>query len=45
MDLLEYLKISLLSFTFAMIYIIDKMLLSLKNNLDYFKDNIFEFFF
>ena len=45
MDLLEDLKIFLLSFNFAMIYIIDKMLLSIKNNLNYFKDSIFKCFF
>ena len=35
----------LLSFSFAMIYIIHKMLLLLKNNLNFFKGNIFECFF
>ena len=45
MDLLEDLEISLLSFRFAMIYIIDKMLILLKNHLNYLKDNIFDCFF
>ena len=45
MDLLEDLKISLFNFSFAMIYIIHKMLVVLKNYLNYFKDNIFECFF
>ena len=35
----------LLNFSFAMIYIIHKMLLLLKNNLNFFKGNIFECFF
>ena len=35
----------LLNFSFAMIYIINKMLLLLKNNLHFFKGNIFEYFF
>ena len=39
------LRISLLNFTFAMIHIIRKMLLSLKNHLSYLKENIFECFF
>ena len=34
MDLMEHLKISLLNFSFAMIYIIRKMLLLLKNHLN-----------
>ena len=45
MDLLEDLKISLLNFNFATIYIIHKMLLLLENHLDYLKDSIFECFF
>ena len=45
MDLLEDLRISLFNFSFAMIYIIHKMLVVLKNYLIYFKDNIFECFF
>ena len=35
---------SLLNFSFAMIYIIHKMLVLLKNNLNYLKDSIFEWF-
>ena len=38
MDLLEDLKVSLKN----MIYIIHKMLVLLKNNLNYLKDNLFE---
>ena len=45
MDLLEYLKISLLNFSFVVIYIIHKMLVLLKNPLNYFKDNLFECFY
>ena len=45
MDLLEDLKISLLNFSFVMIYIIHKMLVLLKNNLNYLKDSIFGCFF
>ena len=41
MDLLEDLKVSLKN----MIYIIHKMLVLLKNNLNYLKDNLFESFF
>ena len=44
MDLLEDLKMPLLSFSFVMIYIIHKMLVLLKNHLNYLKDNIFECF-
>ena len=36
---------SLLSFNFVMIYIIHKMLVLLKNHLNYLKDSIFECFF
>ena len=36
---------SLLNFNFAMIYKIHKMLVLLKNNLNYLKVNIFECFF
>ena len=43
-DLLEDLKISLLIFAFIMIYIIHKMLVLIKNHLNYLKDNIFEYF-
>ena len=39
------LKISLSKFNFAMIYKIHKMLLLLKNHLNYLKDIIFECFF
>ena len=45
MDLLEVLKIPLLNFNFVMTYIIHKMLVLIKNNLNYFKDSIFECFF
>ena len=45
MDFLEDLKISLLNFTFAMIYIIHRMLLLLKNHLNLPKDNISKCFF
>ena len=44
-DLLEHLKMSLLNFNFAMIYIIHKILVLIKNNLNYLKDIIFECFF
>ena len=37
MDLFEDLKLSLLNFSFAMIYIIHKMLALLKNHLNYLK--------
>ena len=40
MDLLEDLKMSLLSFSFAMIYIFHEILVLLKNHLNYLKDNI-----
>ena len=42
MDFLEDLKISLLNFNFVIIYIIHKMLVLLKNNLNYLKDSIFK---
>ena len=45
MDLLEDLKMSFLNFNFLMIYIIHKMLVLLKNHLNYLKDSIFECFF
>ena len=45
MELLDYFKVSLLIFNFAMIYIIFKVLPLLKNHLNYLKDNIFECFF
>ena len=44
MELLKDLKISLLNFNFVMIYIINKVLVVLKNQLNYRKDNIFEDF-
>ena len=40
MDLLEDLKMSLLNFNFAMVYMIHKILVLLKNHLNYLKDNI-----
>ena len=45
MDLLEDLRMSLLNFNFVMIYTIHKILVLLKNHLNYLKDNIFECFF
>ena len=45
MDLMGNLKISLLNFNFAIIYIIHKMLVLLKNHLNYLKDSILECFF
>ena len=45
MDLLEHLKMSLLNFNFAVTYIIHKMLLLLKNRINYLKDSIFELLF
>ena len=45
MELLEVLKMLLLKFSFVMIYIIHKMLVLLKNHLNYLEDNIFECFF
>ena len=45
MDLSKDVIMSLWSFNFAMSYIIHKMLLFIKNNLNYFKDSIFEYFF
>ena len=45
MDLLEDLKMSLLNFNFGMIFITHKMLVLLKNNLNYLKESIFECFF
>ena len=45
MDLLEDLKRSLLGFNFVMNYIIHKMLVLLKNHLNYLKDSIFECLF
>ena len=45
MDLLQYLKISLLNFSFVMIYIIHKILLLFKNHWNYLKVDIFQYFF
>ena len=45
MDLLQDLRISLLNFSFVMICIIRKMLVLLKNHLNYLRDNIFKCFF
>ena len=44
MNLLEDIKMSLLSFNFVMIYIIHKMLLLLKNHVNYLRNSIFECF-
>ena len=38
------LRISFLNFSFAMIYIIHKILVLIKNHINYFKDNIFKRF-
>ena len=40
MDLLQDLKMSLSNFNFAMIYIINKVIVLLKNHLNYLKDSI-----
>ena len=45
MHLVKDLKMSLLSFSFLMIYKIHKMLVLLKVHLKYLKGNIFECFF
>ena len=45
MNLLEDLKMSNSNFNFLMIYKIHKMLVLVKNNLNYVKDSIFECFF
>ena len=45
MDLSEDLKNVTFKFSFAMIYILHKMLVFLKSNLNYLKDSIFECFF
>ena len=39
------LSVSLLNFNFAITYIIHKILVLIKNHLNYLKDNIFEFYF
>ena len=44
MDVLEDLKMSLSNFSFAMVYIIHKMLILIKNHLNYSRDNTFQFF-
>ena len=44
MDLLEDLKMTVLNFNFAMIYIVHKMLVLLKIHLNDLKDHIFECF-
>ena len=45
MGLLKDLKMSLLNFTFIIIYKIHKILILIKNHLNYLKDNISELFF
>ena len=45
MDLLNHLKMSLPNFSFAMIYIIHKLLVWLKNKLSYLYNSIFKCFF
>ena len=45
MKLLEDLKKSLLNFSMIIIYIIHKILVLIKNHLNYLKDTIFECFF
>ena len=45
MDLLKDLKMSLLNFSFIIIYTIHKILVLIKNHLNYLKDNIFKCFF
>ena len=45
MELLEDLRMSLLSFNFVMIYIIQKILGWVKNQLNYLEDNICKCFF
>ena len=44
MDLSEDLKMSLIKFNFAIIQIIHKMLVLLKNHVNYLKDSILECF-
>ena len=44
-DFLKDLKMSLLSFNFLILYIVHKMLVLLKNRLNYLKNSIFECFF
>ena len=45
MNLLEDFKKSLLNFSLIMIYTIHKILVLIKNHLNYLKDNIFECLF
>ena len=45
MDLLDHLKISISNFNFVMIYIIHKLLVWLKNKLNYLYDSISKCFF
>ena len=45
MDLLKDLKAPLLNFSFIVIYTIHKVLVLVKNHLNYLKDNIFKYFF
>ena len=45
MDILKDLKMSLLNVCFIMIYTIHKILVLIKNHLNYLKDNIFQYFF
>ena len=44
MNLFKDFKKSLLNFSFILIYTIHKILVLIKNHLNYFKDNIFECF-
>ena len=44
MDLLKDLKMSLLNISFFMVYTFHKILVLIKNYLNYLKDNIFECF-
>ena len=39
------LRVSLLNFNFALKYLIHKILVLIKNHLNYLQDNIFKFFF
>ena len=44
-DLFENLRMPLLNFNFVMIYIIHKILVLIKNHMNYLQDNIFKCFF
>ena len=44
MNLLEDLRMSLLNFKFVMIHITHKILVLIKNHVNYLQDNIFECF-